>query len=343
MLVPGRLHLGVPATRRQHRRHVDRAEVRGQEPRVHLRLPEAHARPCRRLPGRRRAGRACRYAQARSAPLEWTGHPEQTAMPTVAEAMADYVAHLRTEKKTGDGAEQAARVHILPVLGATPIDKLTLEAARKVAVGLVAAPARLRTRPGDQQRTRARAADGGPAPRPPRLDNRVVTTLKAALAYARRHHADLSDSAWRQLKPYGKVDKARTGHLSVAEAQRLIGAADAASGFRPLVEAALLTGCRYGELLASLRVADFAQGRLTVREFEERQAALGSPARGGPRLLRGADGGPARGRADVPPRQWRSSGGSRTRLGPCEKPAAGRDTAGGGFPRITPLLGIAYR
>jgi integrase len=50
----------------------------------------------------------------------------------------------------------------------------------------------------------------------------------------------------------------------VAEAKRLINAADHASGFRDLVHAALLTGCRYGELCV-LRVRDFAHGMLAIR------------------------------------------------------------------------------
>ena len=75
---------------------------------------------------------------------------------------------------------------------------------------------------------------------------RTVTVLKAALNRALRG-TDMSDRAWRLLKPLAGADAARPGHLSVAEAQRLVNAADAASGFRDLVQAALLTGCRYGE------------------------------------------------------------------------------------------------
>ncbi|TIL78226.1 MAG: site-specific integrase, partial [Mesorhizobium sp.] len=61
------------------------------------------------------------------------------------------------------------------------------------------------------------------------------------------------------------VDVARPGHLSVAEAQRLINAADAANGFRDIAHGALLTGCRYGEL-CRLIVGDFQRGRIIIRE-----------------------------------------------------------------------------
>jgi len=61
------------------------------------------------------------------------------------------------------------------------------------------------------------------------------------------------------------VDAARLRFLSIAECQRLINAAD--PGFRQLVQAALLTGCRYGEL-GRLVVSDFHpdSGTITIRQ-----------------------------------------------------------------------------
>ena len=48
------------------------------------------------------------------------------------------------------------------------------------------------------------------------------------------------------MKPFRKVDEAVVRYLSVTEARRLVQACPA--DFRKLVEAALLTGCRYSEL-----------------------------------------------------------------------------------------------
>jgi integrase len=59
------------------------------------------------------------------------------------------------------------------------------------------------------------------------------------------------------------VDARRPGFLSLDECQRLINAADAASGFRDLIHAALLTGARYGEL-RNLRVCDLVNGKLHI-------------------------------------------------------------------------------
>lgn len=94
--------------------------------------------------------------------------------------------------------------------------------------------------------------------------NRVLTILKAALNCAYRNGKAASDGAWHRVTPFRGVDAARVRYLSDAEAQRLVNACDAE--FRPMVRAALLTGCRYGELSAA-RVDDFNPdaGTLTIR------------------------------------------------------------------------------
>jgi integrase len=74
-----------------------------------------------------------------------------------------------------------------------------------------------------------------------------------------------SDTVWRKVKGFRGVDTARVRYLTIAEAKRLINASD--PEFRPLVQAALQTGCRYGEL-AGLTVADFNPdaGTLAIRK-----------------------------------------------------------------------------
>jgi integrase len=88
--------------------------------------------------------------------------------------------------------------------------------------------------------------------------------LKAALN--RAFHADrvLSDSVWRKVKPFRRVDEAVIRYLAIAEAQRLVSVCPA--DFRALVQGALLTGCRYSEL-ARLKCASFNadSGTLAVR------------------------------------------------------------------------------
>jgi integrase len=66
------------------------------------------------------------------------------------------------------------------------------------------------------------------------------------------------------LKPFRSVNVARAQWLDVAQAQRLVNAA--IGNFKPLVRAALETGCRYSEL-TRLEIADYnaVAGTLTIR------------------------------------------------------------------------------
>jgi len=92
--------------------------------------------------------------------------------------------------------------------------------------------------------------------------NRVLTMLKAALNHAFDEGHVVNRDAWgRKLKPFRDVEVARVRYLTIAEAQRLLNASDV--DFRPLVRAALETGCRYGEL-ARLEVGDFNPDAGTV-------------------------------------------------------------------------------
>ena len=59
---------------------------------------------------------------------------------------------------------------------------------------------------------------------------------------------------WREVKPFKGVEVARARFLSIEEQRRLVQACE--PDFRALMEAALFTGARYGEL-TRLRVQDF--------------------------------------------------------------------------------------
>jgi integrase len=91
--------------------------------------------------------------------------------------------------------------------------------------------------------------------------NRTLVILKAALNSAWRAGKIHSDQAWRRVAPFKEADAARARYLAVAEAKRLVDSS--APDFRRLVQAALVTGARYGEL-ASLRASDFNADSGTV-------------------------------------------------------------------------------
>lgn len=95
--------------------------------------------------------------------------------------------------------------------------------------------------------------------------NRVLTVVKAALDHAYRDGQAPSDDAWRRVKPFRNVDLPKVRYLSTDEAARLMNACE--RSFRPLVQGALLTGCRYGELIV-MRTSDYNpdSGTAFVRE-----------------------------------------------------------------------------
>jgi integrase len=95
--------------------------------------------------------------------------------------------------------------------------------------------------------------------------------LKAALNRAFHAGRVPSDTAWRKVKPFARVEKPVIRYLSAGEARRLVNACP--QDFRRMVQAALLTGCRYSEL-TNLRCVDFNtdSDTLTIR-----QAKAGKP------------------------------------------------------------------
>jgi integrase len=168
---------------------------------------------------------------------------------TVAQAMATYVRHLELRGKRFENVERAFGKYIAKQLGKVEVAKLTSERLQNWLADVAAMPAR-----GRASDARARKVSA----------NRTLTTLKAALQLAFRQGKVTSDSAWRQVEKFKGVDRKRERFLSIAEAQRLINAAD--GNFRPMIAAALATGCRYGELCA-LEVRDYHpdSGTLSIR------------------------------------------------------------------------------
>lgn len=84
--------------------------------------------------------------------------------------------------------------------------------------------------------------------------NRVMNMFRAALNMAFRNDYVQSDSAWRKVKNFRGVAQSRKIFWTDQEVQNLI---SASSGyFRFLLQAALYTGARYGEL-AQMKVADY--------------------------------------------------------------------------------------
>jgi integrase len=171
---------------------------------------------------------------------------------TVADALDEYMETFRG--KSIVATRSRIEAILKPELGHLRVAELTSKIIADWHHSRASSPARLRTSkragkpnirpiagPEDVRHRRSTA-------------NRDLTVLKAALNRAALHRNGLPVDAWRNVKPYPKVDGAKLRYLSDDEARRLVNATN--GKFRPLVQAALLTGARYGELRA-VRVSDF--------------------------------------------------------------------------------------
>jgi integrase len=174
----------------------------------------------------------------------------------VGDAVDDYLRFLVSDGRAPHSVRDTrhrVEAFIRPHLGSIKLSTLTTDRLRRWRDEVVKTPPRLRTKSGDKQKHRD--VIGEDAKRARRASaNRVWTTLRAALNHAFLNGKVESDLVWRKLKPFHRVEAARIRYLSVVEAKRLLNACD--PDFRRLVQAALATGARYGELTA-LRASDF--------------------------------------------------------------------------------------
>jgi integrase len=196
---------------------------------------------------------------AREKHLEYTriakGLPREGGPYTLRLCLEEYLAFLEKNRKSAADARYRAEALILPQLGDLPCADLSAAILRKWLEAAADSAPRLRTRKGEAQKYRDIAKDDPEARRQRHATaNRVLTILKAALNRGWREGKIATDDAWRRVEPFEEADAARVHYLSIEECRRLINASQ--GGFRDLVQAALLTGCRYGEL-AALEVHDF--------------------------------------------------------------------------------------
>ena len=207
------------------------------------------------------------FAQAQGKAAQWFkaclfqavqeagGEPQPSGIYTVADALRDYL--LDAKRRGIKGlliTTQTVRAHILPPLGEVPVVKLTrrrIEAWHQALADSPRRTGRLRDledgadpTPRSEEATRKRKATA----------NRVLTILRAALNYAVAQRRVEVPATWREVKPFRGVEVARVRFLSIEDQRRLVKACR--PEFRTLVEAALFTGARYGEL-TRLRVQDF--------------------------------------------------------------------------------------
>jgi integrase len=216
---------------------------------------------------------AISFAQAQEKAREWfattakeaVGEPGKPESYKVKNAVMDYMEWFKANRKSVRETQYNFDGFIIPALGEIEVQELTTGKIRSWLHQIADTPPRLRTRPGEPQRYRD-ITDDPDAKRKRRFTaNHQLTSLKAALNHAWREGKVTDDAAWRRVKPFQGVDVARLRYLSRDECVRLVNACDPA--FRPLVQAALFSGCRYGEI-TRFRVSDFNSdaGAVLIRE-----------------------------------------------------------------------------
>jgi integrase len=166
----------------------------------------------------------------------------------VADAIRDYLQEISTEKKPEAvrDAEYRFSAFVLPELGKLSCEALTRDRLLKWRNAQAARPKRVRSKPGAAEPATKPTPDDDARRKRKVTANRILTMLKAALNRAYQAGRVPSDHAWRRVKPFPKVEEAVVRYLTADEAKRLVNACT--SEFRRMVQAAILTGCRYSEL-----------------------------------------------------------------------------------------------
>lgn len=177
-----------------------------------------------------------------------------TAPLTVSKAAEDYLNWYKLNRKSYKNTSITINTHILPVFGDRLISELTTLEIKRWHESLAIKPRRTRTKllseqaflpsPQTEDEKRARKSTA----------NRILTVFKAILNKAFYDGKTASDTAWRRVKPFPKVEEARIRFLKPYEVDYLLNVAE--PDFKDLIQGALFTGARYGEL-AKMRVYDF--------------------------------------------------------------------------------------
>lgn len=188
---------------------------------------------------------------------------------TVGDALDSYIDFLKTERKSADEAEYSIDAFIRPTLGKTKLNSLTTEQIRKWLKDVAASPARVRTKPGQEQKFKPANPDPKEQVRQRKnTANRILTQLKGALNRAFEDGHVASDRAWRRVKPFKNVDAARIRFLSKEEVPQFMNGIEDEC-FRKLVRGALESGARYSELYSFL-VQDFNADAGTLSIYDDK-------------------------------------------------------------------------
>lgn len=193
--------------------------------------------------------RVLNFEQARAKALAILDAPKaKRTNLTVRQLVADYITYKEQRDQPTRDLKRRMEAHIIPILGNKVAAELTAERLIQFHSDLANAPAMIRSPKGGKQNYKPEPKTEEEKRKRKVSANRVQTMLKAALNYAYDAGHVASNAAWgRRWKPFEGVDAARQRYLSIGEARRLTNACGL--DFRLLVQAALFTGARYGQLI----------------------------------------------------------------------------------------------
>jgi integrase len=189
------------------------------------------------------------YDQAVEKAMEWFTHAAgvEDHHYRVSDAIDDYVDHLKVNNSEAASQDARKRLdnHLTDKIKATELANLKTAQIKRWHQGLV--------RVSDDAEDMRKSKDGA---------NKLLTKLKAALNLAFNSGLAATDREWRRVKPFRDVGASRTLFLTDEQVKALLNKADGA--FKALLQAAVYTGARYGELTA-LRVQDLNLEQGTLR------------------------------------------------------------------------------
>ncbi|GAA0600415.1 hypothetical protein GCM10009099_41780 [Caenispirillum bisanense] len=192
---------------------------------------------------------------------------------TVAQCMADYIAWLSDAKKSARHVEIYANAYILPELGHLDTEDLTTDCLEAWRAKIRRSKPRTRTVTGRAPAYRTEGPDQEEADRKARRrSNGYLVYLRAALNRAwKAGRIAKSRDVWMRVEAYKEVDRPRSNYLTEEHSCRLVNTCE--PGLRELVQLALLTGARYGELCAfDVRDFDARNGTLYVRRSKNNRS-----------------------------------------------------------------------
>ena len=208
--------------------------------------------------------------------------PVSADQMTLGHALDAYLAWYLVNRKAYRDTKYNVDAHIRPLMGNIAISRLTKAKVERWHQAIASSPARLRTRLGEAQRHAASSVDPETIRARRVTANRNLTILKAALNKAHADHRLPFPPVWTAAARFRNVDSARPRFLEHHEAARLANASE--PSFRLLVQAALVTGARYGEL-ACLRVDDYRNGKLNIRDSKSGKGRWVTLSEDGRKLL----------------------------------------------------------